>query len=179
MCVHFVSVGYGMSGDLKSLVSTWPELKEEPLKMEGVLDLLHVHQEVLAVNISPSIANSPICLMPFAFSFHSLTCCDVLEWNWILFSNTLSTFHAQMRWQWYYWLLLFYYDWPLSFSAVGWVTEGVGQWRWVRVRQRRVWVCWCSKCWGNRWTKSSSFPTGNGGHSGPVNSVTQVTHSSY
>lgn len=40
-------LGYGMSGDLRSLVSTWPELREEPMKMEGVLDLLHVHQEVL------------------------------------------------------------------------------------------------------------------------------------
>nr|XP_055064901.1 exonuclease mut-7 homolog [Misgurnus anguillicaudatus]XP_055064902.1 exonuclease mut-7 homolog [Misgurnus anguillicaudatus]XP_055064903.1 exonuclease mut-7 homolog [Misgurnus anguillicaudatus] len=43
---NILKLGYGMSGDLKSLVSTWPQLKEEPLKMEGVLDLLHVHQEL-------------------------------------------------------------------------------------------------------------------------------------
>ncbi|XP_056593300.1 exonuclease mut-7 homolog [Triplophysa dalaica] len=43
---NILKLGYGMSGDFKSLVSTWPELKEEPLKMEGVLELLHVHQEL-------------------------------------------------------------------------------------------------------------------------------------
>ncbi|KAL1266933.1 hypothetical protein QQF64_002608 [Cirrhinus molitorella] len=43
---NILKLGYGMSGDLRSLVSTWPELREEPMKMEGVLDLLHVHQEV-------------------------------------------------------------------------------------------------------------------------------------
>uniref|UniRef100_A0A671MKG0 Exonuclease mut-7 homolog n=1 Tax=Sinocyclocheilus anshuiensis TaxID=1608454 RepID=A0A671MKG0_9TELE len=44
---NILKLGYGMSGDLRSLVSTWPELREDPMKMEGVLDLLHVHQEVL------------------------------------------------------------------------------------------------------------------------------------
>ncbi|XP_048030390.1 exonuclease mut-7 homolog [Megalobrama amblycephala] len=43
---NIIKLGYGMSGDLRSLVSTWPELREEPMKMEGVLDLLHVHQEL-------------------------------------------------------------------------------------------------------------------------------------
>ncbi|XP_058644996.1 exonuclease mut-7 homolog isoform X3 [Onychostoma macrolepis] len=43
---NILKLGYGMSGDLRSLVSTWPELREEPMKMEGVLDLLHVHQEL-------------------------------------------------------------------------------------------------------------------------------------
>ncbi|XP_056323123.1 exonuclease mut-7 homolog [Danio aesculapii] len=41
-----LKLGYGMSGDLRSLVSTWPDLKEEPMKMEGVLDLLLIHQEL-------------------------------------------------------------------------------------------------------------------------------------
>ncbi|XP_051541724.1 exonuclease mut-7 homolog isoform X2 [Myxocyprinus asiaticus] len=43
---NILKLGYGMSGDSSSLVRTWPELREEPLKMEGVLDLLHVHQEL-------------------------------------------------------------------------------------------------------------------------------------
>ncbi|XP_072515421.1 exonuclease mut-7 homolog [Salminus brasiliensis] len=41
-----LKLGYGMSGDFKSLVATWPELKEEPLVVKGVLDLLHVHQQL-------------------------------------------------------------------------------------------------------------------------------------
>lgn len=41
-----LNVGYGMTGDLKCLLTTWPQLSEEPLKMEGVLDLLRVHQKV-------------------------------------------------------------------------------------------------------------------------------------
>ncbi|TRY74118.1 hypothetical protein DNTS_026667 [Danionella cerebrum] len=43
---NILKLGYGMSGDLRSLVSTWPDLKEKPMKVEGVLDLLHVHQEL-------------------------------------------------------------------------------------------------------------------------------------
>ncbi|XP_052464772.1 exonuclease mut-7 homolog [Carassius gibelio] len=43
---NILKLGYGMSGDLRSLVSMWPELREAPMKMEGVLDLLHVHQEI-------------------------------------------------------------------------------------------------------------------------------------
>uniref|UniRef100_A0A8C3AAL7 Exonuclease 3'-5' domain containing 3 n=1 Tax=Cyclopterus lumpus TaxID=8103 RepID=A0A8C3AAL7_CYCLU len=38
--------GYGMSGDLKSLIATWHQLIEEPLKMEAMLDLLNVHQKI-------------------------------------------------------------------------------------------------------------------------------------
>ncbi|XP_028827073.1 exonuclease mut-7 homolog isoform X2 [Denticeps clupeoides] len=41
-----LKLGYGMSGDLKCLVATWPEIRDEPLKVEGVLDLLHVHQQI-------------------------------------------------------------------------------------------------------------------------------------
>lgn len=48
VCVY---LGYGMSGDLRSLVSTWPDLREEPMKMEGVLDLLLIHQEVPPISI--------------------------------------------------------------------------------------------------------------------------------
>ena len=36
-----------MAGDLKSLLATWHQLSEEPLKMQGVLDLLGVHQKVI------------------------------------------------------------------------------------------------------------------------------------
>ena len=35
-----------MAGDLKCLLATWAQFSEEPLKMEGVLDLLNVHQQV-------------------------------------------------------------------------------------------------------------------------------------
>lgn len=38
--------GYGMSGDLKCLLATWQQFLEEPLKMEGMLDLLNIHQKV-------------------------------------------------------------------------------------------------------------------------------------
>ncbi|KAK3550447.1 hypothetical protein QTP86_025727 [Hemibagrus guttatus] len=41
-----LKLGYGMSGDLRSLVATWPELKEQPLEFKGVLDLLQVHQQL-------------------------------------------------------------------------------------------------------------------------------------
>ncbi|XP_054612211.1 exonuclease mut-7 homolog isoform X2 [Dunckerocampus dactyliophorus] len=40
------SSGYGMAGDLKCLRSTWPQFVEEPLKMEGVLDLLNIHLKI-------------------------------------------------------------------------------------------------------------------------------------
>ncbi|XP_076140013.1 exonuclease mut-7 homolog [Alosa pseudoharengus] len=43
---NVLKLGYGMSGDLRSLVATWPEFSEEPLKVEGMLDLLHVHQKI-------------------------------------------------------------------------------------------------------------------------------------
>ncbi|XP_066507568.1 exonuclease mut-7 homolog isoform X2 [Hoplias malabaricus] len=43
---NILKLGYGMSGDFRSLVATWPELKEESLKVKGVLDLLHVHQQL-------------------------------------------------------------------------------------------------------------------------------------
>ncbi|XP_076875200.1 exonuclease mut-7 homolog isoform X2 [Brachyhypopomus gauderio] len=41
-----LKLGYGMSGDLRSLVTTWPALKEESLEVKGVLDLLHIHQQL-------------------------------------------------------------------------------------------------------------------------------------
>lgn len=42
--------GYGMSGDLKCLLATWHQFLEEPLKMEGMLDLLNIHQKVHSHN---------------------------------------------------------------------------------------------------------------------------------
>lgn len=41
-----LKLAYGMSGDLKCLFSTWPQLVDEPLKMKGVLDLLNAHQKI-------------------------------------------------------------------------------------------------------------------------------------
>lgn len=38
--------GYGMSGDLKCVLATWQQFLEEPLKMEGMLDLANIHQKV-------------------------------------------------------------------------------------------------------------------------------------
>ncbi|XP_017563688.1 exonuclease mut-7 homolog isoform X1 [Pygocentrus nattereri] len=43
---NVLKLGYGTSGDFRSLVATWPELKEEPLAVKGMLDLLHVHQQL-------------------------------------------------------------------------------------------------------------------------------------
>ncbi|XP_029371434.1 exonuclease mut-7 homolog isoform X2 [Echeneis naucrates] len=43
---NVLKLGYGMTGDLKSLVVTWHQFIEEPLKMQGVLDLLSVHQKI-------------------------------------------------------------------------------------------------------------------------------------
>lgn len=44
--------GYGMAGDLKCLLATWPQLQEDPLKMEGMLDLLSIHKKVIFPFIS-------------------------------------------------------------------------------------------------------------------------------
>ncbi|XP_059214379.1 exonuclease mut-7 homolog [Centropristis striata] len=41
-----LKLGYGMSGDLKCLLATWHQLLEEPLKMEGMLDLLNIHKKI-------------------------------------------------------------------------------------------------------------------------------------
>ncbi|XP_063065810.1 exonuclease mut-7 homolog [Engraulis encrasicolus] len=41
-----LKLGYGMSGDVRSLVSTWAELSEQPIKLQGMLDLLYVHQKL-------------------------------------------------------------------------------------------------------------------------------------
>ncbi|KAL7847877.1 hypothetical protein AOLI_G00225950 [Acnodon oligacanthus] len=43
---NVLKLGYGTSGDFRSLVATWPELKEEPLEVKDMLDLLHVHQQL-------------------------------------------------------------------------------------------------------------------------------------
>ncbi|XP_051268624.1 exonuclease mut-7 homolog [Dicentrarchus labrax] len=43
---NVLKLGYGMSGDLKCLLATWQQFLEEPLKMEGVLDLLNIHQKI-------------------------------------------------------------------------------------------------------------------------------------
>ncbi|XP_039471102.1 exonuclease mut-7 homolog isoform X2 [Oreochromis aureus] len=41
-----LKLGYGMAGDLKCLLATWPQLQEDPLKMEGMLDLLSIHKKI-------------------------------------------------------------------------------------------------------------------------------------
>ncbi|XP_071322282.1 exonuclease mut-7 homolog isoform X2 [Trachinotus anak] len=43
---NVLKLGYGMTGDLKSLLATWHQFLQEPLKMEGVLDLLSIHQKI-------------------------------------------------------------------------------------------------------------------------------------
>ncbi|KAM9735493.1 exonuclease mut-7 homolog isoform 2-T3 [Menidia menidia] len=43
---NVLKLGYGMSGDLKCLLVTWHQLSEEPMKIEGMLDLLGVHQKI-------------------------------------------------------------------------------------------------------------------------------------
>ncbi|XP_077594303.1 exonuclease mut-7 homolog isoform X2 [Stigmatopora nigra] len=43
---NVLKLGYGMAGDLKCLVSNWPQLVDEPLKRDGMLDLFHVHQKM-------------------------------------------------------------------------------------------------------------------------------------
>ncbi|XP_055009430.1 exonuclease mut-7 homolog [Boleophthalmus pectinirostris] len=43
---NILKLGYGMSGDVKCLLATWPHLIDQPLKMQGVLDLLNVHQKI-------------------------------------------------------------------------------------------------------------------------------------
>ncbi|XP_077479257.1 exonuclease mut-7 homolog [Stigmatopora argus] len=43
---NVLKVGYGMAGDLKCLVPNWPQLVEEPLKRDGMLDLLYVHRKI-------------------------------------------------------------------------------------------------------------------------------------
>ncbi|XP_053267889.1 exonuclease mut-7 homolog [Pleuronectes platessa] len=43
---NVLKLGYGMSGDLKCLLATWHQFVDEPLKMEGVLDLFNVHQKI-------------------------------------------------------------------------------------------------------------------------------------
>ncbi|XP_010875670.3 exonuclease mut-7 homolog [Esox lucius] len=41
-----LKLGYGMAGDLKCLLATWPQFSKESLKIEGLLDLLPVHQKI-------------------------------------------------------------------------------------------------------------------------------------
>ncbi|XP_047426125.1 exonuclease mut-7 homolog isoform X2 [Mugil cephalus] len=43
---NILKLGYGTAGDLKCLSATWDQLLEEPLKMEGMLDLLSIHQKI-------------------------------------------------------------------------------------------------------------------------------------
>lgn len=46
---NVLKLGYSMAGDLKCLLATWHSL-EEPLKMEGMLDLCSVHQKLGKAN---------------------------------------------------------------------------------------------------------------------------------
>lgn len=43
---NVIKLGYGMSGDLKCLLATWHPFLDEPLKMEGLLDLHNIHQKI-------------------------------------------------------------------------------------------------------------------------------------
>ncbi|XP_034565223.1 exonuclease mut-7 homolog [Notolabrus celidotus] len=46
-----LKLGYGMSGDVKCLLATWEQFLEEPLKMNGMLDLLHIHKKIQRGNV--------------------------------------------------------------------------------------------------------------------------------
>lgn len=61
----FPHSGYGMAGDLKCLLATWHQFLEEPLKMEGVLDLLSIHQKVTLSCCSHNFIQ--ICFKNLAF----------------------------------------------------------------------------------------------------------------
>ncbi|XP_041666203.1 exonuclease mut-7 homolog isoform X2 [Cheilinus undulatus] len=43
---NVLKLAYGMSGDIKCLLATWQQFKEEPLKMEAMLDLLNIHKKI-------------------------------------------------------------------------------------------------------------------------------------
>ncbi|XP_026195532.1 exonuclease mut-7 homolog isoform X2 [Anabas testudineus] len=49
---NVLKLGYGMAGDLKCLLATWHQFLEEPLQMEGVLDLLSIHQKIQRGKVS-------------------------------------------------------------------------------------------------------------------------------
>ncbi|TKS84614.1 Exonuclease mut-7 -like protein [Collichthys lucidus] len=55
---NVLKLGYGMSGDLKCLLATWHQFLEEPLKMDGVLDLLNIHQKIQRSKVKRT-QNSP------------------------------------------------------------------------------------------------------------------------
>ncbi|MEQ2233718.1 hypothetical protein ILYODFUR_024643, partial [Ilyodon furcidens] len=55
---NILKLGYSMTGDLKCLSATWPELSEEPLRMEGMLDLLRVHQKIQCQKVN-RVQNGP------------------------------------------------------------------------------------------------------------------------
>ncbi|XP_068190756.1 exonuclease mut-7 homolog isoform X2 [Antennarius striatus] len=43
---NVLKLGYGMSGDIKCVLATWQQFLKEPLKLEGTLDLLNIHQKI-------------------------------------------------------------------------------------------------------------------------------------
>eukprot|EP00066_Takifugu_rubripes_P026856 XP_011616122.1 PREDICTED: exonuclease mut-7 homolog isoform X2 [Takifugu rubripes] len=43
---NVLKLGYSTSGDLRCVLSTWPQFSEEPLVTQGVLDLVNVHQKI-------------------------------------------------------------------------------------------------------------------------------------
>ncbi|KAF7669556.1 hypothetical protein LDENG_00155470 [Lucifuga dentata] len=49
---NVLKLGYGMAGDTKCLLATWQQFSEEPLKMEGMLDLLNIHQKIQRSRVS-------------------------------------------------------------------------------------------------------------------------------
>ncbi|XP_074545818.1 exonuclease mut-7 homolog [Halichoeres trimaculatus] len=48
---HVLKLGYGMSGDVRCLLATWEQFLNEPLKINGGLDLLHVHKKIQRSNV--------------------------------------------------------------------------------------------------------------------------------
>ncbi|KAM8873019.1 exonuclease mut-7 homolog [Synchiropus picturatus] len=41
-----IKLGYGVAGDLKCLMATWQSVLEQPLKIMGLIDLLHIHKKI-------------------------------------------------------------------------------------------------------------------------------------
>ncbi|KAM9820163.1 exonuclease mut-7 homolog [Neosynchiropus ocellatus] len=41
-----IKLGYGVAGDLKCLMATWRSVLEQPLKIMGLIDLLHIHKKI-------------------------------------------------------------------------------------------------------------------------------------
>lgn len=58
--LHLWFKGYSTSGDLRCVLSTWPQFSEQPLVPQGVLDLVNVHQKVLLFLLCKCLSFNPL-----------------------------------------------------------------------------------------------------------------------